>query len=1297
MLNDKINELTEVIIRRRMRLLAVFIFCVLSMVSLFSITRAQEEAYLTDEVIPLESGIDDEDLTDDESPSEEPADSEAEPEEAEPENDDVSAAEPVEPEEIPVAAEADSELEEDDEEDAEEIRRAAGAFAYGISVDVSSWTEFVAALQDEDVGEIVFTNNIERTSAETGNNETYNPGTITRSIRIDGGGYSLLHNNGTSSTAARTASTLFLGTPLDGSAVLEIENLTYEKTYGPAVAMITQSGTGVTGWTTRFINVSSTEANVAALLNAPNAADVEISGGMNISKTGTGSGQDIIAAKQITASGTVIMQEKGNDDGSIMSANGEIIVQAGATFIITPMGTGSGFIADKMTVGSGADISFYYERGASNTTVQSALYIDELVLEESAQIDLAVRGNICGLRTNSLVMKSGSLLNIDSANTTTGTGSGNGYSPASAIYMQSDGVLEMTSANLNISNTGTYTNEGAAVASYYQSANGIYGNLATVLIDNGSTVDIDVSGIGIRSAIDCDFRIINSSKVNIESDDLIGFGLNGNYDNNSGTIKSDLLISGAGSELNIESSSYVDDNDGTAMYIKGAGSTLKVTDYAKLNVRQDNGRTDRNSAMMIQGDDAIIEVHDKAEMRLTTAASSSWHNPVLRFRYVGGMTLDIDDADVYIESEGGNGTGIRMYGGGNAVQVRNGGYLYVHNVGNGTAANGNTTTANMAILYTGSTNNNTSNSFYLDGTNSEGVGSTVEIIADDGQAIHAAGSLPLAIEAGKDTIFEAYGRTNGNGVFDTANNNSPLQIIIDEPEYFDFKNGSMNNPCISSSGTGSTFDATNTTFSLWTTGTDWNQNPTMSLRRLTHMNLSGTNFRTIDSIDSRVDEAFKTSYTNITAYNRMSSNNARPIVDELRIGTDADQYIYGHVSIPEGRGDEDRDAWTDEVYVFVEVLDENNNVVYGPLKTQTVGLSEVEDTGINPFGMEESARGGMFEIAVPDGEYLQEGHTVRVIGAWRGDDADTMDEARQNDQNVISRDTDLKADPYTVQHVIPPTALTINSVDTNVLVEDDNKMVLTTRTKTISGTYPEAGVTIYAYHNGTLISDGTDVVGTDNKWQVTLDSSVDLNEGDIISIALNDKNPPGTLEDTDRAFLEKWTIKHQGNESPEQNIQFHNVEIAKRLDLEVVYFGTLELVAPTSLDFQSQTIVPVEREYKVTGISAEELGVLDTRKIKNEWKLYLTVNTPMTQTADNNLTLPDALIYKYKGNELQLVSGNAQLVYEGENEEDEDFHDIYSETWYGSSGDGLYLKVKPGVARTGEYEGQVTWILYDTP
>ena len=110
---------------------------------------------------------------------------------------------------------------------------------------------------------------------------------------------------------------------------------------------------------------------------------------------------------------------------------------------------------------------------------------------------------------------------------------------------------------------------------------------------------------------------------------------------------------------------------------------------------------------------------------------------------------------------------------------------------------------------------------------------------------------------------------------------------------------------------------------------------------------------------------------------RMTANNAPPIVDVLRVPTDADQRIFGHVTIQEGNRSA-RSAHQDEVFVDIEIRNENGElvqVIYSvPTRSQTVFDSMPDDI----------PHAGVFQAlvdfdAVPLGDYFDAVANNRII------------------------------------------------------------------------------------------------------------------------------------------------------------------------------------------------------------------------------------------------------------------------------------------------------------------------------
>ena len=97
---------------------------------------------------------------------------------------------------------------------------------------------------------------------------------------------------------------------------------------------------------------------------------------------------------------------------------------------------------------------------------------------------------------------------------------------------------------------------------------------------------------------------------------------------------------------------------------------------------------------------------------------------------------------------------------------------------------------------------------------------------------------------------------------------------------------------------------------------------------------------------------------------RMSANNAPPVIDVLRIPTDADQRIFGHVTVQEGnRGA--RSAHNNEVFVDVEILNDTNQVVQTiyTVPTRTLSVFDSMPADVPHMGVFEALVD--FEAQVP--------------------------------------------------------------------------------------------------------------------------------------------------------------------------------------------------------------------------------------------------------------------------------------------------------------------------------------------
>lgn len=449
--------------------------------------------------------------------------------------------------------------------------------------------------------------------------------------------------------------------------------------------------------------------------------------------------------------------------------------------------------------------------------------------------------------------------------------------------------------------------------------------------------------------------------------------------------------------------------------------------------------------------------------RLTTITESSGGSmATVRFSSSGdGNEFHILNNSVFdIQHLGGNGPALRLNGNNFITNVSGASKMNIYNKGSGSTSN----TANEALNLPG--NNNT--------YTIRDKGSRVYMIADSGPSIYG-GAGDSTIDAGKDTEYIARGTTSSasNGTF---NMGARAAVLVDNPYYYDFANTlPAGGNIFSLSGSAGTFVAQNTDVSVWRKGSRvYIDNPVYDWT-LIDFSLTGSNLATISSSS---DSGLSSLFGAPNNYSRMSGNNARPVIDDLRIPTNGDKKIYGHASVPEGF-ESSRDAWTDEVDVDVVVKNADGSVAY------TLTGSSVGAPGIEVYG--EASRNGMFEIELPDGKFLETGQTVEVTGARRSGANSSAGKLHE------SLPEDLQTGVVTTIDVTPPSKA-VSSTD------------LSNATKQVTGTSDEDGAKVFVKVNGQWLKDASNnlVTTTVSGGQWTIDLQAYLSEGDKVDIYLKD-------------------------------------------------------------------------------------------------------------------------------------------------------------------------------------------------
>ncbi|PEK57847.1 hypothetical protein CN595_24695 [Bacillus wiedmannii] len=155
-------------------------------------------------------------------------------------------------------------------------------------------------------------------------------------------------------------------------------------------------------------------------------------------------------------------------------------------------------------------------------------------------------------------------------------------------------------------------------------------------------------------------------------------------------------------------------------------------------------------------------------------------------------------------------------------------------------------------------------------------------------------------------------------------------------------------------------------------------------------------------------------------------------------------------------------------------------------------------------------------------------------------------------------------------------------------------------------------------------------------------------------------------------------------------------EVNKTSDeVKVMITGVLKFVsAPRVIDFGSKlTISPKNKMYHPIKIDTP-LAVQDSRSLTKSPSWVMTAKLEQPLTGKKTGSRLDGLHYRYGGNDSILSEDASVEIYKKETTDKQVFN--ISDTW-SQDGDGLYLEVKAGIAKSDAYEGTIHWILQDVP
>lgn len=568
--------------------------------------------------------------------------------------------------------------------------------------------------------------------------------------------------------------------------------------------------------------------------------------------------------------------------------------------------------------------------------------------------------------------------------------------------------------------------------------------------------------------------------------------------------------SGKGSTVNLSGATTMTDNLGgmittsgnNAHYLVNNGSTLELTSAA-------------SPTTVMYSSGGVFDVKNSSTLKAISYNDQNIYQGTIRFRVLGNATFNItEDSRLYFIKGTATTTNLQ------AAALRMSGNSNIINISGGSRVYGENYSGVQTFQYDGG-----SNQFNL-----TDYGSKLEVKSASSGGITSSGSIN--IQGTKGTEFQV----SSKGI--PFNGGSGSVLEFNEMLYYDFRNNTggtaSSSRVFNLSGSGAAMRSVNSDMSFWKLQSNLDGSPfkafTLGTIGLSGSRLTPASTFTMQLIPGLVGTQFTSSADMVTFLNtrgqsidyyaRVSGNNASPIVDELRVPTNADKYVIGHVIVPEGVEGE-RDAWDDEVTVKVKV-------------TKTDGTSYELTGNTSPQSIYgETSRDGMFKIpnittSGGEAQFLETGDKVEVLEAWRGG----ADASRDKTHLGVPTDDDRwVTSAETTVDVTPPTPTTVTAGE------------VTNASKILSGTGAEPGVTGYvgiksgSATEPTLDTSKAFTVAADGSWTVTMDDY--FTAGDEVSIFLQDHaglatdvvNPPET---------NKTIGDISGNINPYNDLTYHD-------------------------------------------------------------------------------------------------------------------------------------------------------------
>ncbi|MCL2865407.1 MAG: hypothetical protein FWE25_07715 [Lachnospiraceae bacterium] len=921
------------------------------------------------------------------------------------------------------------------------------------------------------------------------------------------------------------------------------------------------------------------------------------------------------------------------------------------------------------------------------------------------------------LNVRNLTLNEGASLHVQTTSTTLGNA-------GAAIHIHDGNLNVGAGALLHVRNNGSMALLSDIGLNAHDDNNaptlphGIYGSIVNTNI-TGGTLDVAATAVAYRSRVAHTFNMMDGAVMYAHSPNALAFVASTGYRDSDGFqtgtirmmttansilipvpvigtgLRSVVNISGANTRMHLTSYSSDSAFHSGVIRVSGPNSELNVTDGADLNVV-----STRTTAVQLHGYGISLNARSGANVNMVQYGAASfweggwfqWFHSTLRFASEANGTLEVDNATVTVLSapgSGGDGS-IRFINHDNTVRVINGGVLDVQNRASGPAVFFDIFSPIFAPR-------DRTQHFIVEGAGSE-ANLWSNTIALDVQ--NRANSPIINISAGPGTIFVVSGSSSGlNGVFNT----DYLRMHIDNPAFFDFRNRAGNRVFNTSSGNTSSncwWTGVNTDFAVWRThhgpggGPDALDGPPYHSWMDLQFDLNNINFHRVhptNNPNAHFVEIFgdshpanRTNHWGAERFARFSADNSPPEVDWLRIPTNADQRIFGHVRFPQGLR-EFRSARDGEVYV--EVVITNAAGVEVQREWVTTQAQQMWD---EPF------RQGLFTLEFrPDGPeteaaFLPEGYTVSVASVRRG----SVNAPRYVIGTVL-------ADPVVSRDVRPPAPVAITGDVVEVITGDSQ----------LSGT-AEPGARIFVAVDHVWIMDGAYRryvrANAEGNWTFHI-ADVDLEEGQIIAIyATSEQNTvqdiiasphqtshgrgiPTISASVVAGGLTPTYTGILGNINPTEAYVFHDATFPRRTQLDVIG-GVLEWYNTTELiDFGSHVIgadMVIDILYYYV-----ELSVRDRRPAsrRGPWEIRSILSDGLYNEIRNH-TLYDALVYNVNGTPLVLDS--VQIVHlQTQLGQAREEITVISDLW--SSTVGPQIRTQGANVRLGTYTGEVEWVLFE--